>query len=280
MIKINDLKFSYRKSQQLFEDLTLNITTGHVYGLLGGNGEGKSTLLKLISGMIFPQKGSINCLGSVPSKREPSFISQIYYIPEEIFPSNESIEKYVQIRSPFYPNFSHTELNHYLKEFELDPKKKTSSMSLGQKKKFAIAFALACNTKLLIMDEPTNGLDIPSKGQFRRIISQVATEERVIIISTHQVRDLDNIIDSIIILENSKIVINNSIDTISQKLSFRNLTDDDDPLYEERGVFNRKGIVVNSDGEPSKVDIEMLFNAVVKHPQLIGEILGEAIGNF
>lgn len=276
MIAINNLKFSYKRGQDVFDSLSLKLSAGHIYGLLGRNGEGKSTLLKLISGMLFPQSGDIESLGAVPTDREPSFLSQIYYIPEEIYSPNCSIKGYVKIMSRFYPNFSHEDFNSFIEEFQLEPQRKISAMSLGQKKKFAIAFGLACNSRLLIMDEPTNGLDIPSKSQFRKIVSRVATENRIIIISTHQVRDLDNLIDSIIILEQGRIAVNSSVDTISQRLSFRQLGEGDEPLYEDGNMMSRHGIVRNTTGEYSKIDIEMLFNAVITNEGNICQILNQA----
>ncbi len=276
MIKVSNIRFSYKRGQQLFDSLSVELFAGHIYGLLGKNGEGKSTLLKLISGMLSPQAGEVESLGATPFKREPSFLSQIYYIPEEIYSPNCSIEAYVKMMSRFYSTFSRLDFDSYVAEFQLEPQRKISAMSLGQKKKFAIAFGLACNSRLLIMDEPTNGLDIPSKSQFRKIVSRVATEDRIIIISTHQVRDLDNLIDNIIILEQGQIAINCSVDTIAQRLSFKQLSDGDKPLYEESNSMSRNGIVLNSDGEYSKVDIEMLFNAVVANQSEICKILNQA----
>ncbi len=273
MIRINDLKFSYKRGAKLFEGLRLELSAGHIYGLLGRNGEGKSTLLKLISGVLLPQGGEVETLGATPSKREPSLLSQLYYIPEEIYSPNHSIDAYVKIVAPLYPTFSHEDFWSYIEEFELDPKQKVTAMSLGQKKKFAIAFGLACNTKVLIMDEPTNGLDIPSKSQFRKIVSRVATEDRIVVISTHQVRDLDNLIDSIVILEQNRIALNSTIDTISQRLSFRRLTDGEQPIYEERNMLDRWGVVENIDQEPGRVDIELLFNATIANQGSICKIL-------
>ncbi len=273
MIKITNLRFGYKRRQELFDSLNLELSAGHIYGLLGKNGEGKSTLLKLISGMVWPRSGEVVSLGAKPTRREPSFLAQLYYLPEEIYSPNVTIDAYVKIFAPFYSAFSHVDFDAYIEEFQLERNRKISAMSLGQKKKFSIAFGLACNTRLLIMDEPTNGLDIPSKSQFRRIVARVATTDRIVIISTHQVRDLDNLIDNIIILDQGRIVINNTIEEISERLSFRALTDGEVAIYEESGVINRCGIVANDGGEYSKVDIEMLFNATITNPSGICKTL-------
>lgn len=276
MIKINDLTFGYPQRYDIFSTLELNLGRGRIYGLLGKNGSGKSTLLKLISGMVYPRSGNITTLGVKPTDRLPSFMSNIYYLTEEIFVPNESMETYSKFLSPFYPKFSFDDLERLMTVFELDREQNLTSMSLGQKKKATIALALACNTDLVIMDEPTNGLDIPSKSQFRKIISSIATDERCIIISTHQVRDLENLIDSVVVLDNSKIVVNSTLHNISQKLSFRAIAEGEKSIYEESNMMGRWGVVENTDtDEYSKVDIEVLFNAAVAQPELIGEILNK-----
>ena len=273
MIQISNVEFFYKKGNTILKDLNLNLERGYIYGLLGKNGTGKSTLLKLISGMIFPKAGEIENMGTNPAKRLPSFMTQLYYIPEEISTPSVSMNQYAKHTAPFYANFSYDDLQTYMDEFELDCKQKISSMSLGQKKKAIIAFALACNTQLLIMDEPTNGLDIPSKKQFRKIISNIATEDRCIVISTHQVRDLENLIDSLVILEHSEIIVNASMDKISKKLMFKMLEKDEKFIYEETSIRGKFGIVENIDEQENKVDIELFFNAAIEQHELINRLL-------
>lgn len=273
MITIKDLNFGYRRGHKLFESLNLELKQGHIYGLLGKNGEGKSTLLKLISGVLCPDGGSVESIGYIASDRKPSFLNQIYYLPEEFTSYKITMKEYARLIGTFYSDFSIDDLERYMSEFELSMTTKLTALSLGQKKKAAIAFALACNTKLLLMDEPTNGLDIPSKSQFRRIISSLASEDRMIIISTHQVRDLESMIDNIVILDGSRIVANAELADISQRLSFRELSSDDEPLYFEQSVMGCYGIVESVDGESSRVDIEMLFNAVTSSPETMSRFL-------
>ena len=266
MIQLQNLEFSYSKKASLLSNLTLQLEAGRIHGLLGKNGEGKSTLLKLISGLVFPTQGQIEVMGFEPEKRQPEMLQEIFFLPEELPQLTLSVENYEKVYAPFYPNFSSAQFNEYLKEFDVDLKNSMlNKLSHGQKKKVMIAFGLAANTKLLLMDEPTNGLDIPSKGQFRRMVASAVNEDRCLIISTHQVRDLDSLIDSIIIMDRHEIVFNEPVENITKKLLFkvadRNETDET-VIYSEDSLRGLYQVKENTTGEESKLDIELLFNAI------------------
>lgn len=272
MVELNDIGFSYNKKRPLFTDLNLQLTRGYIYGLLGKNGAGKTSLLKHISGLLYPHEGECLVFGYKARGRDPRALEDIYIIPEEFELPSASIDRYVKSNAPFYPKFSREQLDHYLAEFELLKDEKLSSMSHGQKKKFLIAFGLATNTRLLILDEPTNGLDIPSKSQFRKIMASVLDEDKLIIISTHQVRDLENLIDVVLVLDSGQIIFNHSIADISQKLRFVQDTRGfapDEILYEESIGSRTAGIVKNSTETESRVDMEILFNGIVKNSAAI-----------
>ena len=276
MIHFENVDFSYNSRVKLLSDVSLQIKPGHIHGLLGKNGEGKSTMLKLIAGLLFPQKGKINVMDFVPCKRNPEMLRDIYFLPEELPEYLLSIARFEQVYVPFYPNFSASIFDACLKEFEIPSKDwKMNKLSYGQKKKIFVAFGLATQTKLLLMDEPTNGLDIPSKGQFRRMVASVLDENRCIIISTHQVRDLDSLIDSLIIMDNHEIALNESVETITDRLFFQ-VKDADKTnaptIYSEdtlRGVYQ---ICENVNKKDSKLDIELLFNAVCSNKKAIQQL--------
>lgn len=273
MISIRNLNFRYSKDKLLFENLNLELQTGKVYGLLGKNGAGKSSLLYNISGLLFPLYGEINVLGYVPKDRKPSFLSSIYFLPEEFALPSINITQFLKLNSPFYPDFDSQQFYDFLKEFDLNTSDKLSDISLGQQKKVMIAFGLACNTKILIMDEPTNGLDIPSKSKFRKLVAANISDEKLFIISTHQVKDMESLIDQVIILKDNKIVLNTSVEDIGQKLSFQILkSQDDEVLFSEETIHGKVGVVKNVEGLESKVNIEHLFGAVMKNSHLINEI--------
>jgi len=273
MVNVQNVTFSYNKRTELLSNLSLKLEAGRIHGLLGKNGEGKSTLLKLISGLDFPQQGSIDTLGFNPTKRYPEMLREIYFIPEELPQLTLSIENYEKVYAPFYPNFNAEQFNGYLKEFDIvDKKSMLTKLSHGQKKKVFVAFGLATNTKLMLMDEPTNGLDIPSKGQFRRMVASAIDESRCLLISTHQVHDLDSLIDSIIVMEKHKIEFNQPIEEITKKLLFR-VADrnekDESVIYSEDTLRGLYQVCENKTGEESKLDIELLFNAIISDKERI-----------
>lgn len=269
---IKNLIFQYKKDFNLFQDLNLDLKKGKIYGLLGKNGAGKSTLLKQMAGMLFPQQGLCEVLGYTPKDRLPSFLQEIFFIPEEFkFPAIK-IKDYVKLHSPFYPHFSHSQFENFLVEFHINPTKKLSELSFGQKKKILVGFGLACNTKLLILDEPTNGLDIPSKAIFRKIIASSLNDERCMIISTHQIKDIENLIDEVIILDDGKIVFQQEMFSVAQKLSFAQISNPEavpGVLYTESKLGQFNAILENLNGTESNIDMELLFNAVISNnPEL------------
>jgi len=265
MIEIQNLSFGYRKKKLLYRDLTLTLETGSIYGLLGKNGAGKSTLLKNLSGLLFPVKGNIMVNGFIPGKRLPSFLQTIYLIPEEVHVPALSIRSYEKLFSPFYPSFDPEQFHNYLEQLNVKDEGRLNTLSFGQQKKFIIAFSLACNTRILLMDEPTNGLDIPSKIHFRKLIASVLHNDRTIVISTHQIRDLDNLIDRVIIIDEGELLLNASITEISEKLSFKTVTGLEgikNIFYQEASLKGYTVVAENTEGEESKVNLEQLFNAV------------------
>ncbi|GAA4011336.1 ATP-binding cassette domain-containing protein [Hymenobacter fastidiosus] len=266
MVRIHNLSFGYsRKQAPLFENLQLSMSRGHIYGLLGKNGAGKSTLLKNMVGLVFPQAGSCLINGQPAAKRLPSVLEDLYFLPEEIHVPALTAAQFVANTADFYPRFDHRQLADFLQEFEVPAHAVLDKMSFGQQKKFMIAFGLATNTSLVVMDEPTNGLDIPSKVQFRKIMASALTEERCLIISTHQVRDLDSLIDTVVILHNREIVLNQELDQLADRLTFATVREgqEDEVLYAEESVRGRQAILPNTTGTYSRVDMELLFNAVI-----------------
>ncbi|MEO6843864.1 MAG: ABC transporter ATP-binding protein [Ginsengibacter sp.] len=271
MIDIQNLSFGYKRKKLLYKNLTLKLEAGSIYGLLGKNGAGKSTLLKNFIGLLFPKGGSISVNGFEPKKRWPSFLETIYFIPEEVYVPALTVEGYKNLFSPFYPTFNEEQFYSYLDQLDVKDKGKLNGLSFGQQKKFIIAFALACNTKVLLLDEPTNGLDIPSKIKFRKLIASIFTDDKIIFISTHQIRDLDNLIDRVIIVDNGELLLNASVSDISEKLCFKTvseLSNPDEILYSEDSLKGFSIVTKNTNAEGSKVNLEHLFNAITEKPLL------------
>ncbi len=268
MIKIQNLAFSYGKNEVL-KNISMNLEPGRIYGLLGENGVGKTTLLTLLCGLKKTQSGTILSDGRDPWKREPALLQDQYYLPDEVAPVNDKALGWAKSAGKFWPNFKPERFETILREFEVDPAQKMNAMSAGQLKKTYLAFALACNTRYLFLDEPTNGLDIPSKAQFRSALMKYTSEDATIVISTHQVRDLENIIDPIIILDRRDVLLNATVEQIADKLFFDyGTTLHPEALYSEQLPGGFIQVLPNTEKADSKVNIEALFNTVHKHKEL------------
>ena len=267
MLKINDLAFSYSGNGcKVFNDFSLEFEKGAVYGLLGKNGTGKSTLLYLITGLLHPQQGTVLFKDEEVRRRLPSTLSDMYIVPEEFELPSMTMKQYVKLNAPFYPNFSEEQLKQNLALFDFDENIHLGNLSMGQKKKAYMCFALAANTSLLVMDEPTNGLDIPSKSEFRRLIASNMTDEKTIIISTHQVRDIDSLLDHIVIIDQSSVLLNASNADICRRLLFTELPmsePTDGALFVQPSVAGNSAILLNEYDEESRMNLELLFNGVL-----------------
>ncbi|MDR1793037.1 MAG: ABC transporter ATP-binding protein [Bacteroidales bacterium] len=277
MIDLQEIKFGYSKKRVLFKDLNIRLKAGHIYGLLGKNGAGKTTLLKIMSGLCFPQCGVPTILGQNAVRRAPDVLSKIFFLGEEYFVPHLKIKDYVRSLSPFYLDFNYSQFEHYLKTFEIeDTKTYLDKLSFGQKKKVVISFALATNAQILMMDEPTNGLDIPSKSIFRQLLAASVSEEQLVIISTHQVRDLHSLIDAVVILDNGEIVLNEFTEKITQKLQFVRFNEQqctkEDIVYQQDDLNGILAVLQNRNNLESKLDLELLFNAAMFNKEAINNI--------
>lgn len=269
MIDIQHLSFGYNK-KPIINQLNLTLECGQVHGLFGKNGACKSTLLKLIGGHRYPQSGRINAFGHNPADRSVRFLSDCFFINEEPYIPEIPLKSFIQLYSPFYPKFNLEQFFQLLNEFDLPKEMHLKHISMGQRKKAIIAFALACNTKMILMDEPTNGLDIPSKSQFRKILAHIITDDRLFLISTHQVRDLHSVIDNIVILDQGKIIFNQSIPDVANRINFqirREPPSSEDILYYERVPGGYLCLSEESKSDSLEVVIETLFNAVISEPR-------------
>ncbi|MEQ9263390.1 MAG: ABC transporter ATP-binding protein [Owenweeksia sp.] len=275
MIHIQDIAFQYRRKEPFFQRLNLKLTPGNIYGLLGKNGAGKSTLLKMLAGLLFPAHGKIEVDQFQPKNRQPHFLRNVFFLAEEFELPRIRIKTYVQRYSPFYPEFNIVQFDQYLKEFRLRGDQKLNTLSYGQKKKFLLSFGLASNCRFLILDEPTNGLDIPSKSQFRKVVAQAISEERTFIISTHQARDMENLIDPIIILDEGEIIFFQDFEQITNRLAVSRQLEQslaEDVIYAELSFGGYTVVKENTDEQETHINLEMVFNAVVANKEKIHQI--------
>ncbi|HEX5048341.1 MAG TPA: ABC transporter ATP-binding protein [Gammaproteobacteria bacterium] len=279
MVDIQGLSFSYR-GQPLFRDISLSLAPGNIYGLLGVNGAGKSTLLKLMTGLLFPESGVVRSFGHDPARREPSFLGQVFMLPEDVDVPRLSAHDYVAGRAPFYPAFDHARLERYLRDFDLPANPRLAALSHGQKKKFLLAFGLASNAPLVVLDEPTNGLDIPSKTLFRRIVAEALTDRRLFVISTHQVRDVGALIDPIVILHGGRVVLNRTLGEITDKVRMTHSGSPPAPgaaglLFSEQAVGGYWSVWHGSSSDGGPLDLEVLFNTVIADPERSASLFGQ-----
>lgn len=269
MIELKDIGFSYGEKTVL-QNISMRLEEGRIYGLLGENGVGKTTLLTLMCGLKKPYSGSITTDGRAPFDRTPDFLNGQYYLGEDLDAPNMKAADFATVYGRLRERFSMETFTQIMQDFETDINQKMSCMSTGQLKKTHIAFALACRTKYIFMDEPTNGLDIPSKSQFRRAVTKYTGEGSTIVIATHQVRDLENIIDPIIILDRREVLLNASLEDISRKFFFDySNTPRPDALYSEITPGGSIQVCLNTSGQESKVNIEALFNTIHRHKEII-----------
>lgn len=273
MLEINDITYSYSKRKNpVVKNYSLSILPGTICGLLGRNGAGKSTLLYLITGLLKPQQGSINYNGFTPWNRQVDFLNDVFIVPEEFFLPNVKLSEFVKTMTPFYPKFRMDDLEKHLYTFEMTPDVHLGQLSMGQKKRVFISFALACNTSLLILDEPTNGLDIPGKRLFRKAVLNGMTDDRTIIISTHQVYDVEKIIDHVVITDTDGVLLDSKMFDISNKLKF-SFTTDRNRASEALVALDAPGganIVELSDGdEETEINLETLFELTRQNPEII-----------
>ena len=273
MIQVNKISYNYpakwknysTKDNSIFWNFSLTLEENKIYGLLGKNGVGKSTLLHLLAGLNFPRQGKVLIDGDNITARNPMTMSKIFIVTEEFELPNMSLKKYVKLNRPFYPDFSDEILEKCLNDFEIGDISDLGAISMGTKKKVYMSFALATNAKYLLMDEPTNGLDIESKSLFRKVIAQNMTNDRTMIISTHQVHDVENIIDHVLILGEKKLLFNKSIAELSDEYVFE-LRDPDEMggvIYSENSLQGTSVIARRTPrGTETPVNLELLYNAV------------------
>lgn len=276
MLQVENLTFSYaRGKENTLSNFSLSLEKGKVYGLLGKNGAGKSTLLYLMSGLLTPKSGRVLYHDVDVRRRLPLTLQDMFIVPEEFELPSVSLQSYVKLNAPFYPRFSEEDMKHYLALFDLNDKIHLGQLSMGQKKKVFMSFAFATNTSLLLMDEPTNGLDIPGKSQFRKMIAMGINDERSIVVSTHQVRDIDRILDHIVIMDNSHVMLDASVAEICSRFAF---VESDDRLLLNSAIYalptlqGNLMMLPNEDDADTPINLELLFSAVLEHPERVAEM--------
>ncbi|MBD3241864.1 MAG: ATP-binding cassette domain-containing protein [Chitinivibrionales bacterium] len=276
MVDVRQLCFSYTGSAKLFDNLTFSLERGKVYGLLGKNGAGKTSLLKILCGLRYAGAGACTVDGIDCASRSLPQLQHVFLLPEEIPSYPFSAAKLAVVRGPFYPRFDAALYRSLLGELDVPSDRPMAKLSHGQRKKAAVAFGLATNCPLMLLDEPTNGLDIPSKSIFRRVVARCVNDDRTMVISTHQVRDVEHLIDSVAIIDGGSIVLQAALAQVSDKLAVAaEPAAGAEVLYAEDLPGGRRRCLVRNSGiGDGQVDLEFLFNAVITNPRQTAEALG------
>lgn len=276
MLNIKNCTFNYRhKGEPTIDDFSLKLKEGGVYGLLGSNGAGKTTLLQLISGLLTPVSGEVTLDGVNTRFRNPSTLEKIFFVPEEIDLPPLKLDTFINLNGALYPKFSKEEMYHHLDTFGLPRDIRLDKLSMGQKKKVALSFAMACNTKILLMDEPTNGLDIPAKSAFRKYVIESMSDDRIFVISTHQVRDVSQILDHILIMDKQKVLLDRTVSEIQDKMKFTETVNNElinNALFAVKGLGGASVILPNEDGDDSELNIELLFDFAISDPEKLNSL--------
>ncbi len=272
MLKINNVSYSYSlKGHKVLDDFSLSLSSGGVYGLLGPNGAGKSTLLNIIAGTLTLSHGNVTLDGTDTRRRLPVTLTDIFFVPEEFSLPPIKLSKYARLYGAMYPRFSEDDMKRYLEMFELPSDVRLDALSMGQKKKVFMSFAMACNTRVLLMDEPTNGLDIPGKSAFRRFTASNIDDERIFVISTHQVRDVDRLLDHILIMNHSHVLLDERVYEIQKRLKFietNNAQLITEALHSIPSIGGASIIIPNDDQCETDINLELLFDFIQRKPDL------------
>ena len=272
MIKIRNLDAGYNKAKPVLHGVNTTLLKGRIYGLLGENGSGKTTLIKTLVGLLSPKEGVVEVWGNAPIERLSATLSDTFYIPDEVEMPSLHVESFISSYAVFYPNFSKKDFYEHLNMLNFTMGERLDKLSMGNRKKFITAFALASGARFILMDEPTNGMDLNSKRAFRRLLFSVDNSELIIVISTHQLHDISELLSDILILRDKELIASTSLEQIGQSLLFTSINNSETPIFTD----GLRAICVNDCGEDSDVDLEMFYNGLYENEKfrcVVSELL-------
>lgn len=215
MITFNNLCYRYPKGPEALSDITAAISPG-IHLLLGENGTGKTTLLHIIAGLLYPTAGSVEVDGMSPRLRQPALLEKIFFLGDDMTLPGGTALAFAHTAAKAYAGL----LADYLARFGLTGRERLDRLSLGNRRKSLIAVALALRTQVLLLDEPANGLDIGSKETLGRMLAEAAGDNRTIIVSTHVTHDFHNIFDGVIALRRNRLQLAATLTDILSAVAF------------------------------------------------------------
>lgn len=263
MITLCDASYSYPKKTDALTGITCEVHPG-IHLLMGANGTGKTTLLHLMAGLRYPTSGVCLLNGEELRLRRPSQLCRVqYFSPDMDFPES-SVEKMVSRHAPFFPRFDAAMLSRNLAAFGIDPRRKFTSLSYGNAIKARLAYMLALRCEVLLLDEPTVGLDFDGRGQFGRLLMECVDEDQTVVVSTHSLSEFEPLYDSVMFLRDGHLLLQASFGKISRRvMSVVTATPPADAIYSEMRMGRCHSIVpAGEDDMDSAPDCTLLYNAL------------------
>lgn len=213
IIEINSLQKKYG-SKTVLDNISLSLESGTIVGLLGPNGCGKTSLIKILAGLINDYDGKVLINGFAPNEYTKALIS---YLPEKTYLAENNKAKYaLDLFEDFYADFDRKKAEEMFKQFKLDPDQKIKSMSKGMQEKVQLILVMSRKAKIYLLDEPLGGLDPASRKAMLDIILNNYSEDAIVLLSTHLINDVERIFDRVIMVGNSKVLIDDTVDNIRQ----------------------------------------------------------------
>lgn len=214
LVKCNNLCKEF-DNKKVLKDINLTIPKGRIIGLLGKNGMGKTTLLKLINDLLTPTSGEVLINGEKPNINSKKIIS---YLPERTYlDKSMKISQIITFFDEFYDNFNKEKAIKLLKDLDLDINSKVSKMSKGMQEKLQLILVMSREAELYILDEPLGGVDPATRDYILDMILSNFSENSSLIISTHIISDIERILDDVIFIDKGSIVLTASADELRNK---------------------------------------------------------------
>lgn len=263
MITLRDASYSYPKKADALTGITCEVHPG-IHLLMGANGTGKTTLLHLMAALRYPTSGVCLLDGEELRLRRPSQLCRVqYFSPDMDFPES-SVEKMVSRHAPFFPRFDAAMLSRNLAAFGIDSRRKFTSLSYGNAIKARLAYMLALRCEVLLLDEPTVGLDFEGRGQFGRLLMECIDEDQTVVVSTHSLSEFEPLYDSVMFLRDGCLLLQASFGKISRRvMSVVTATPPADAIYSEMRMGRCHSIVpAGEDDMDSAPDCTLLYNAL------------------
>ena len=215
LVEVSGVKKGYGISKTVFENLNLALPEGKIIGLLGPNGSGKTTLIKMLVGLLQPEKGSIRICGHEVGPESKAVVS---YLPERTYLSGwMNVVQLLDFFCDFYPDFDRDAAEHMLTALEISPKLRIRQMSKGTREKVQLILVMSRRARLYLLDEPIGGVDPATRDYIIHTILSNYNENASLVISTHLIADVENVLDDVIFINKGRILLQQSVDQIRQE---------------------------------------------------------------